>query len=108
MGLEKLHDIQQSHLGHGNRHNQYKLRYEKIEHNPAEKDLGLLTDGKLDMNQQCTLIAQKANPIQDSITRNVASRWKEVTPLLYSVLLRAHLEYCVQVWSPQKGTTWTC
>ena len=43
MGLEKPHDIQQSHLGHGNRHNQYKLRYEKIEHNPAEKGLGLLT-----------------------------------------------------------------
>ena len=64
-------------------------------------DLGVLDDEKLYMNQQHVLAALKVNDILDCTRRKVASRAREVIVPFYSALIRPHLEYCVQVWSPQ-------
>lgn len=88
------------HLGQVNIHYQYKLGNERIECSHAEKDLGVMVDGKLDMSQQCALPTQKANRILDCIKRSVASRLREGILPLCSMLVRPHLEYCLQMWSP--------
>ncbi|KFM05023.1 hypothetical protein AS27_15671, partial [Aptenodytes forsteri] len=89
------------HVGRGNPRYQYSLGDEGIERSPAEKDLELLVEEKLDMSQQCALAAQKAKRILGCIQRSVASRSREVILPLCSALVRPHLESCVLLWSPQ-------
>ena len=83
------------HLGCGNPHYEYKLENVRTEHSRAENVLGVLVDRKHE--PAMCLTAQKANYILCCIKRCVASRSKEVVLPLYSVLVRPHLEYCIQM-----------
>ena len=57
--------------------------------------------GKLNMGQQWALAAQKVNGIPRFHQKRGGQRAREVIVPFYSALVRPHLEYCIQVWSPQ-------
>ena len=89
MHMEKKSRIFQYHLGN------QELRWTE-----EEKDLGVMIHKNTKTSRQCTVAAAKANQIFEFIRRTVVSREKSIIINLYKTLVRPHLEYCVQAWSP--------
>ena len=64
-----------------------------------EKDLGVTMDGmSLRTMQNCP--ASKANQVLGMIRRNITYKDKSLIVPLYKAIVRPHLEYCIQAWSP--------
>ena len=57
---------------------QYRLGAELMKRSSAEEALCILVDYRLTVNQECALVAKKANGILGCIKRSAASRSREV------------------------------
>ena len=79
-----------------NRHHTYRLGNSPLVSMEAEKDLGIITDSKMNMGQQC---GDAVSYTLSCIHRCISSRSKEVILPLYAALVRPQLEYCVQFWA---------
>jgi len=85
------HKCRVLHLGRNNCIHQYRLGDDLLKRSAAEKDLGVLVGSRLAMNQQCALMAKKANGVLGCITKSTAGG---IFPL-YPALVRPHLEHCI-------------
>lgn len=66
--------MRRNHLRH-----KYMLGGTWLESSLAEKDLEILVDYKLNVNQQCTLGAKKVNVVLGFMSKSVASRLGQVS-----------------------------
>ncbi len=73
---------------------------EKLESVHYVKDLGVTITSNRKFSQQCKEAAGKANRMLGFIKRNSSFKNKDIILPLYNSLVRPHLEYAVQFWSP--------
>ncbi|XP_050704335.1 uncharacterized protein LOC126989767 [Eriocheir sinensis] len=74
--------------------------YSKINKTRVEKDIGVVIDNKLMFSDHLAEKINKANKIVGLIRRTFIHLDPAVFKTLYTALVRPHLEYANQVWSP--------
>jgi len=90
------------HLDRGHPRYQYRLGDEGIERSPAEKDLGVPVDEKLDRSHQCAHSPEiQPYPGLHPQQRGQQVKRGDSASLLCFTLVRPHLESCIQPWRPQ-------
>ena len=95
--VNKCHILQ---IGTRNQKYEYEMNGIKLESVQHIKDLGITVASNLKFSQQCKHAAGKANRMLGFINRNFSFKNKEIILPLYTSLVRPHLEYAVQFWSP--------
>ena len=95
--LDKCHVL---HVGNENPHANYTMNNVQLINVDREKDLGVIISKDLKPSEQCTEIVKIANKLVGFIGRTFTFKSEKVILTLYNSLVRPHLEYCVQFWSP--------
>ena len=89
------------HIGKTNPRHTYYLEGTPLPVVEQEKDLGVLMTSTYVWTEHINNCIKKANSVTAWITRTIISRSPQVLLHLYKSLVRPHLEYCVQLWSPR-------
>ena len=88
------------HFGGKNRKVDYYLNGGRLGKGEMQRDLGVMVHQSLKVGMQVQQAVKKANGMLAFIAKGFEYRSREVLLQLYRVLVRPHLEYCVQFWSP--------
>ena len=57
-------------------------------------------NANMKVSEQCIIEASKGNQVLGMIRRNITYKGNSLIVPLYKAIVRPHLEYCVQAWSP--------
>ena len=89
------------HIPYNNNSNHsYTFNNVVLESINKEKDLGVFTCSTLSWHEQIKACISKANKMIAWVTRNLIVRDMHVMLNIYKTIIRPHLEYCTQLWSP--------
>ena len=78
----------------------YELGGSILSKTVKEKDLGVSMSANMKVSEQCRIAASKGNQIIGMIRRNITYKENSLIVPLYKAIVRPHLEYCIQAWSP--------
>ena len=81
--------------GHTGMNNEMRTILSKI---GKEKDLGVTMNANMEISEQCRIAASKGNQVLGIIQRNITC--KSLIVPLYKAIVKPHLDYCTQAWSP--------
>ena len=88
------------HTGPGNTGMNYEMGGTILSKTGKEKDLGITMNANMKVSEQCRIAASKGNQVLGMIRRNISYKGKSLIVPLYKAIVRPHLEYCIQAWSP--------
>ena len=88
------------HIGVNNPKSPYTFFNQFLTISTCEKDLGVYICDSLKVSMQCLEAEKKALKVLGFIKRSFNYKNQEIIITLYKSLVRPHLEYAVQMWSP--------
>jgi hypothetical protein len=88
------------HFGYYNPSHAYSMSGNAVNRVEETKDLGVWISSNLKPSHQCIAAAKKANRVLGMVYRNIQHKSPKIIKKLYLQLVRPHLEYAVQAWSP--------
>ena len=68
--------------------------------NCKTKQCHVTMNANMKVSEQCRIAASKGNQVLGMIRRNITYKEKSLIVPLYKAIVRPHLEYCIQAWSP--------
>ena len=89
------------HIGPGNTSMTYENGRDYFKYNRERKILRSVTmNANMKASEQCRIAASKGNQVLGMIRRYISYKDKSLIVPLYKAIVRPHLEYCIQAWSP--------
>ena len=89
------------HIGNKNPCHKYYLNGNELPSTTEEKDLGVWMTEDFTWSKNIDSNIKKAKSVMAWIMRTIIIKDQSTMLQLYKTLVRPHLEYCVQLWSPQ-------